>query len=1001
MKRINAVFRKGFALGIVALLMLFAAMPAKLLAATAPGPIAPPAGLWQPASGATPASGNYVYIESSAGDYIGGGHTYTYTGANATFGFSGTGSLVHVNVTGNQNWAGDFKGRDSLAELQVGYYGDLRRYPFHDPAQGGMNWSGDGRGCNTLSGWFVVDNITYDSGKLSAVDLRFEQFCGGSTGALHGQIHWTATDTTVPPGPVNPPPADLWKPVPGAVPATGNVVYLESTAGDYIGLGQTYLYTAPSSPISVTSGGGHVAVALSSWNGDFKAMNTLTELQQGYYPGLQRYPFNNPALGGLNWSGNGRGCNTLSGWFAIDNILYIEGKVAYIDLRFEQHCEMGTSALRGQVRWMDSNVKPTCSLTASPGSIALTESSTLTATCILAATSYDWKNAGIATTAASGVVSPATTTTYAVTGSNANGAGNSAMTIVTVRQTPVCKLTASPSVVSKGGSTYLFASCNSPASSYVWTNTGTDVDSAGVGVSPSATTTYSVAGVNASGIGASTSITVPVGAGPVAAVQALFVNASTSAGKTTVLRLVNTSPATATITATAFDENGNPLGTANSTVAAIAGNASKVINSASLESLLGFVPSSPTAKYSVYFYSNLTGLQLLNFARDATTGALTLAQSQYADRSSLVNAAASVVRTAWFVSAASSPAKTNVIRLINTSTQAGTLTATAFDEAGNLTGLANTPLGTINARQMLTYSSAMLEAALGINLASPSAKYRVIFTANVPSLELVNSSKDPSGDNLTLAQSQIDDRAANAASTSTRNALQVIRSNDPARTTALRIVNPNAATASFTAIAYGESGAQIGNGTLGTAGPNQTLALESNQIEALLHISPGATGSGYRLLVSADVPTFEVLAHAKERSTGALSLSQAQTDNRVLDTAAASATVRHALLIYPAKGSAYTSELVIVNPSAKSGMLTATAYDDNGILIGLNQTVGTLAANQTLKLTSAQLEKLFGNRPAAGSSWRVVFTAILPNLEVVNYAKDVSGNRILMQAQTE
>jgi hypothetical protein len=78
----------------------------------------------------------------------------------------------------------------TLSQLQLGYYPDLRRYPFHNPAKGGLNWSGQGRGCNTLRGWFAVDRVTYTNGILTALDLRFEQRCEGGIPALHGAIHW-------------------------------------------------------------------------------------------------------------------------------------------------------------------------------------------------------------------------------------------------------------------------------------------------------------------------------------------------------------------------------------------------------------------------------------------------------------------------------------------------------------------------------------------------------------------------------------------------------------------------------------------------------------------------------------------------------------------------------------------------------------------------------------------------------------------------------------------
>jgi len=95
-------------------------------------------------------------------------------------------------IVGNQTWRGDFQGMSGTVQLQPGYYGNLQRYPFHNPAYGGLSWSGGGRGCNTLTGWFVVDGVTYNSGTLSTMDLRFEQHCEGGTAALHGQIHWNA-----------------------------------------------------------------------------------------------------------------------------------------------------------------------------------------------------------------------------------------------------------------------------------------------------------------------------------------------------------------------------------------------------------------------------------------------------------------------------------------------------------------------------------------------------------------------------------------------------------------------------------------------------------------------------------------------------------------------------------------------------------------------------------------------------------------------------------------
>jgi hypothetical protein len=321
------------------------------------GPSPIPAGLWQPAAGSTPASGNYVYLTGQAGDYIIGANTFIYTQANATLQITGSSGLLSVTVTGNDNWTGDFQTMNTINQLQVGYYPNLERWPFNNPATGGLSWYGDGRGCNTLSGWFVVDNVVYTGGSLTAIDLRFEQHCEGAGPAMDGQIHWNVNDTTAPGGPVFPVPTGLWQPPAGSTPASGNYVYLQSDSGDYIGAGQTLTYTPATNNLVVSVSGILMTVNvyelsnMLDWTGDFEGMNTLSQLQAGYYGGVERYPFNNPTTGGLSWYGEGRGCNTLTGWFAVDDITFSNGDLTAIDVRFEQHCEGGTPALHGQIHW--------------------------------------------------------------------------------------------------------------------------------------------------------------------------------------------------------------------------------------------------------------------------------------------------------------------------------------------------------------------------------------------------------------------------------------------------------------------------------------------------------------------------------------------------------------------------------------------------------------------------------------------------------------------------
>ena len=323
---------------------------------TAPGPAAPvPGWLWHAPAGATPASGNYAYFESDAGDFVGGGGTHVYTQANAVLPPSVNGNTFDIGVFGDIDWDGHFQGMNTLSQLQVGYYANLLRTSFGNPVVGGLSVDGAGHGCNEVTGWFAIDSITVTAGTLSAIDLRFEQHCEGASPSLRGQIHWAAGDTTAPPGPQTPVPSSLWQAPSGSTPASGNYVYLQSDAGDYIDQGQNRLFTQPDAALAVTSTGAllnvGVGAGIDSWSGQFAGMDSITQLQPGYYAGLQRYPFQNHAVGGLDWSGAGRGCNTLTGWFAIDGITYTGGVLAAIDLRFEQHCEGGASALHGKIHW--------------------------------------------------------------------------------------------------------------------------------------------------------------------------------------------------------------------------------------------------------------------------------------------------------------------------------------------------------------------------------------------------------------------------------------------------------------------------------------------------------------------------------------------------------------------------------------------------------------------------------------------------------------------------
>lgn len=291
---------------------------------------------------------NTIRLQSGPGDPVGAGQSYTYTQANAVIDVEASGDgqtipvTLTVNVQGDESWTGFFTMPSGVPRIEPGTYQE-------DP-----RWHGS-RGCNA-TGSFTIERVSYDGTRVAAIDLSFEQLCDGAAAALHGTIHWRSDDPTRAPGPVNPPPANLWRPASGATPAGVNFVYLQSDSGDYVGQGQTYLHIPTAATIGVTTSSGRLSITVSgsgAWSGDFLAMNSIHKLAPGLYPGLTGYWLTpNPTKGALDWHGPNRDCFLLTGWFAIDRLTYAADTLTAIDLRFEQQCAASpTAALHGAVHW--------------------------------------------------------------------------------------------------------------------------------------------------------------------------------------------------------------------------------------------------------------------------------------------------------------------------------------------------------------------------------------------------------------------------------------------------------------------------------------------------------------------------------------------------------------------------------------------------------------------------------------------------------------------------
>jgi hypothetical protein len=309
---------------------------------------------WRPPADAIPDNPTVLYLESTTGDYIGQGQRYTYTMANSLLTVSTTGGLATVEVRGDQWWIGQFAAPSDKTEVEPGMWEGLGRYPFYIP---GIDFYGEGRGCNRLLGRYIVDEVTYVSGIVQTLTLRFEQRCEVTRPPLYGFLRYDATDPTVPPPPGDPA-AFPWAPPAHTVPPRGAYLYFESSPGDYIGQGQTALFIDRNDSLIVQESGERIDLDVNpldagvSWHGNWIGLHTQDRLEVGLYDELQRYPGHNPAEGGLNFWGHERSCNTLAGAFAVDEISHDAAGLASVSIRFVQHCEVTGPPLYGAFRWV-------------------------------------------------------------------------------------------------------------------------------------------------------------------------------------------------------------------------------------------------------------------------------------------------------------------------------------------------------------------------------------------------------------------------------------------------------------------------------------------------------------------------------------------------------------------------------------------------------------------------------------------------------------------------
>jgi hypothetical protein len=119
-----------------------------------------------------------------------------------------------------------------------------------------------------------------------------------------------------------------------------------SSKGDYIGAGKNYSYGSEDWTVQTNNRGVNVNVA--GWMISFGGPGNKF-LDVGEYDGAKRFPFSGDAPG-IEFMGNGRGCNMISGKFVVWEIEVKGNQVVRLAIDFIQRCEEKMPPLYGSLR---------------------------------------------------------------------------------------------------------------------------------------------------------------------------------------------------------------------------------------------------------------------------------------------------------------------------------------------------------------------------------------------------------------------------------------------------------------------------------------------------------------------------------------------------------------------------------------------------------------------------------------------------------------------------
>lgn len=133
------------------------------------------------------------------------------------------------------------------------------------------------------------------------------------------------------------------------------VITMFSDHGDYIGAGSPQEFDQTNTTMSGSLSPGGISLSLSGGTSGTNWSVVIdppsgSSFKVGYYSGAQRAEFRTAGHPGLDITGDGRGCNTVSGSFEVRRLAVSNGVITQLDLLYEQHCEGLPPALFGEIQ---------------------------------------------------------------------------------------------------------------------------------------------------------------------------------------------------------------------------------------------------------------------------------------------------------------------------------------------------------------------------------------------------------------------------------------------------------------------------------------------------------------------------------------------------------------------------------------------------------------------------------------------------------------------------